>query len=566
MNPSDWIKAAALVMQHKQDVAITETDQLSSMPLSQIAMDDSGPPVVHYGMHMPAVTSMLTSTDVHMHSSQQEDSYQQIIPGIPQHSLYPTLSSLSSEAVASQEEVQSLCDKVSKGLDKYLQDAEWHRALELNYFDNITSHTSEEPILEDAEQKTQSSKGNPSLAKHKSIKDIEVARNVLESLKLDTGHTSRQHSQVPTDADEQRQQITTSEDVDKDTDAQDGDGKHSVEDITTEPTPRHSEQPRTVFTYTDEVIMPTEKVGCTLVTNHLTQFLEDYPPSSDKQAFLNIYHMLSLLDKYLHDNPMQHTHCMSSNNEYVILLKYTIRLNIDLTALPTLWAVLSILLDTQDDTCEYVKCLQEGYNTQYKGKSGRYMLKLDKKLIEIQNHMYDSVRQNFDRVSGLHNNSSTPLQGQQDDQPVDITIPENAIDDDVIDIRTIYPPWSLDTNDMCDSTQIANDKSIKDIRDEICKDIPLKTEINKPYIDNIDAYNRDRHVITTLLCDRLDLSQNSLLEAQQVRVAVKHTDRIQEFPEHLRRISLGEEIENISYAIIDRNTKFYSTSRWYCGQ
>ena len=39
---------------------------------------------------------------------------------------------------------------------------------------------------------------------------------------------------------------------------------------------------------------------------------------------------------------------MSSDNEYVILLKYTIRLNIDLTAFPTLWAVLSILLDTQD--------------------------------------------------------------------------------------------------------------------------------------------------------------------------------------------------------------------------
>ena len=77
MNPSDWIKAATLVTQHKQEAAITETDQLSSMLLSRIAMDDSGPPVVHYGMHMPSVTSTLTGTDVHMHSLQQEDSYQQ---------------------------------------------------------------------------------------------------------------------------------------------------------------------------------------------------------------------------------------------------------------------------------------------------------------------------------------------------------------------------------------------------------------------------------------------------------------------------------------------------------
>ena len=227
----------------------------------------------------------------------------------------------------------------------------------------------EELILEDAEQTTQSSKGNPSVAKQKSIKDIDVAGNVLESLKLDTSHTSRQHSQVRTHSDEQHQQIMTSEDVEQDTDAQHEDGKHSVEDITREPTPRHSEQPHTMFTCTDEVIMPTKKVGCTLVTNHITQFLEDYPQSSDKQAFLDIYHMLSLLDKYVHDNPTQHTHCMSSDNEYVILLKYAICLNIDLTVFPTLWAVLSILLDTQDDKCEYIKCLQEGYSTQYKSKS-----------------------------------------------------------------------------------------------------------------------------------------------------------------------------------------------------
>ena len=135
---SDWIKAATLVTQHKQEATTAEMDQLSSMPLSQIAIDDSGPPIVHYGMHMPIAASTSTGTDVHTHSSQQEDSYQQIIPGIPQGSLYPTLSSLSSGAVASNDEVQSLHDKVSKGLDKYLQDVEQCHALEVNYFDDIT--------------------------------------------------------------------------------------------------------------------------------------------------------------------------------------------------------------------------------------------------------------------------------------------------------------------------------------------------------------------------------------------------------------------------------------------
>ena len=123
MNLSDWIKAAALVMQQKQEAAISDTDQLSSMPLSQLAMDDSGPPVVHYGKHMPTATSTPTCKEIHTQGSQQEDSYQQIIPGIPQGSLYPTLSSLSSEEVTSQE-AQTLRDKVSTGLEKYLQDAE----------------------------------------------------------------------------------------------------------------------------------------------------------------------------------------------------------------------------------------------------------------------------------------------------------------------------------------------------------------------------------------------------------------------------------------------------------
>ena len=266
--------------------------------------------------------------------------------------------------------------------------------------------------------------------------------------------------------------------------------------------------------------------------------------------------MLSLLDKYLYDHPKQHTHCMSSDNEYVTLLKYAIHLHIDLTTFPTLWAVLSILLDTQDGKCKYVKCLQEEYNTYFEDKPRRYMLKLERKLVEIQNCKYDSVTQNFDRVSGLHGNGSSPLQGQEDDQPVEVTIPENAIDDDDRDMRTIYPLSSLATYDMYDNIQIANDKNMKDIRDEICKDMPLKADINKPYIDNIDAHNRDRHLINTSLSDRLDLCQNSLLGAQQVRVAVKHTDQIPEFPEHLRQIRLGEEIENISCATADRNVSF----------
>ena len=76
MNPLDWRKAATLVTQHKQEAAMAEMDQLSSKPLSQIAIDDSNPMVVHYGSDVPVAASIPTGTITHVHSSQQEDSYQ----------------------------------------------------------------------------------------------------------------------------------------------------------------------------------------------------------------------------------------------------------------------------------------------------------------------------------------------------------------------------------------------------------------------------------------------------------------------------------------------------------
>ena len=113
---------------------------------------------------------------------------------------------------------------------------------------------------------------------------------------------------------------------------------------------------------------------------------------------------------------------------------------------------------------------------------------------------------------------------QEDDQTIEASTPENAIDDDVVDIMKIYPPWSTDTNDLNDIDQMTNYKSTKDIRDEIRKDTPQKTESNKPYIDNLETYNRDRQLIIASLSNRLDLGQNSLPGAQQVSAANKHTN------------------------------------------
>ena len=215
--------------------------------------------------------------------------------------------------------------------------------------------------------------------------------------------------------------------------------------------------------------------------------------------------------------------------------------------------VLSILLDTQDGNLEYVKFVQEEYNRYYADKSIKHMVNLEMKSIEIQNHMHDSVTHDFDRVSDFNDNGLSPLQGQQDGQPEGVNRAENAIDNDVVDIITLYPPWSTDTNDRCDNNQVASDRNRKEIQDELYKDTPVKTENNKPNIDNIDAYNRYRALITKSLSDRLDLGQYSLPREQQVRVAVKLANQMTKISEHLRQISFSEEIESTSYEEIDRN-------------
>ena len=183
MNPSDWRKAVTLVTQHKQEAAMAETDQLSS----EIAIDESGLPVVHYGSPMPVTPSTPTGTISHSHSSWQEDSYQ-IIPGIPQGSLYPTLSSLSSGLVASDTNEHSLHNKVTKGLDQYLQDTEQLHASEANYFDDTVRPTNTSPMSVMEEQVNQTSQNNLHTAKQEFTDETESATNIPESLKADTGH------------------------------------------------------------------------------------------------------------------------------------------------------------------------------------------------------------------------------------------------------------------------------------------------------------------------------------------------------------------------------------------
>ena len=109
-------------------------------------------------------------------------------------------------------------------------------------------------------------------------------------------------------------------------------------------------KPLTTAFVSADVHISTEKVSCLQVTTQLKEFFNHFPPESKEKAFEQIYEMLQVLDAYLRDNPKQHIHCMSPDSEYVSLIMYAVTIEIDLCNFSAIWAVLSILLDTQSNT------------------------------------------------------------------------------------------------------------------------------------------------------------------------------------------------------------------------
>ena len=160
-------------------------------------------------------------------------------------------------------------------------------------------------------------------------------------------------------------------------------------------------KPLTTAFVSSNVCIPTEKVGCLQVTNQLREFLNHFPLESKEKAFKQIYKILQVLEAYLMDNPQQHIHCMSPDNEYVSLIMYTFTIEIDLCIFLAIWAVLSILLDTQSNTLQHVKSLQQVMNNYYDMYPMDIMSRLEHQASITMKAMYDSINNdNFDNISG----------------------------------------------------------------------------------------------------------------------------------------------------------------------
>ena len=183
-------------------------------------------------------------------------------------------------------------------------------------------------------------------------------------------------------------------------DSEDEQFNTAIDDISDDPMIVMGKPLTTAFVSVN-VCIPTKKVGCLQVTNQLTEFLIYFPPESKEKAFEQIYEILQVLNAYLIDNPQQHIHCMSPDNEYVSLIMYAITIEIDLCDFLAIWAVLSILLDTQSNTLQHVKSFQQVVNNYYGKCPTDVMSELEQQASIIMKAMYDSINnEHSDSVSG----------------------------------------------------------------------------------------------------------------------------------------------------------------------
>ena len=204
-------------------------------------------------------------------------------------------------------------------------------------------------------------------------------------------------------------------------------------------------KPVTTAFISDQVGIPTEKVGCLQVTRQLQVFLDQYPPKSTEKAFEHIYQILQVLDKYLVKNLKQHQHCMSPDSEYITLIMYATKLEIDLCNFLAIWAVLSILLDTKSNDLQYVQCLQQVVDDYYDTHSKEAMMQLEQQAFKILDIMYDSMtKHNFDSVSDAVDRVSDAVDRVSDGVDRDL---------DKVNTNNIKPTYDNDSDTNTGSTK-----------------------------------------------------------------------------------------------------------------
>ena len=335
--------------------------------------------------------------------------------------LYPTLAADGSLSTPAVDDCSMLDRQITSKLDKYLQEAAEKHERDDNYYGGRQVSTS----TSDSQQEANFLEDNNAGSNEEDNDPI-----IPESHEKDTGthHFSPSDHQIqPQDEldtileeEEEPQMEEQPDPADQDTLVFTSDESkekpfNTAIDTTSDDSTIVMGKPVTTAFISDQVHIPTKKVGCLQVTSQLQEFLDHFPPKSVKKAFRQIYQILQLLDKYLIDNLKQHQYCMSPDSEYILLISYATKPEIDLSNFLAIWAVLSILLDTKSNDLQYVQNLQQVVDNYYDKCTTEAMTQLEQQGSEILEVMYDSVtKQNFDSVSDDVDNVSDAVDSNTD--------------------------------------------------------------------------------------------------------------------------------------------------------
>ena len=464
MNASSWKKAVDLVAKmtpanpQAQAAAMAASQQLESLPLSTLSIGDSGLPQVTYDSQQPIATSTPQATST-VASETPTETYHQILSSMSDH-LYPTLIADGSLTTYVPDKHGTLQTQLTSEVDKYLQEAVERREREVNYFDgwhmamNTASEQQKADLVELDEE------------------------NIPELINQDTStygeihaeHYIRYHNDLETIPEENDENPMTAQgDIDEiDTivytqeELDDEPFNMAIDDSSKDPTIVMGKPVTTAF-ISEDIHVPTEKVGCLQVTSQLKEFLKHFQPESKEKAIEQIYKILQTLDAYLIDNPQQHLYCMSPDSEYVSLIMYAIKIEIDLCNFLAIWAVLSILLDTQSNELRHVKTLQQVVDEYYDKCPTKVMSRLEHQATDIMNAMYDSIiNDNFDSVSDYTDRFSGAVDNDYDrDDKDNDDMPYDKDNDDM--------PYDKDNDDMPygkDNDDMPYDKDNDDMPDE----------------------------------------------------------------------------------------------------
>ena len=392
--------------------------------------------------------------------------------------LYPTLIVDGSLSTHVSDNHGTLQDQITSEVDKHLQEAAERHGRDVNYFDgwhmatNTASQQQKADFVEHDEEEVLESNGQ------------DTGENGAQNVESDIPYYDKLETIPEEDEDEDGDpQIATKQDIDdldmivyNPEESEEEPFNMAINYTSKDPTIVMGKTVTTAFV-SDDVRISTEKVGCLQVTSKLQEFLNHFPPESKEKAFEQIYQILQVLDAYLIDNPQQHLSCISPDSEYISLIMYTTKLKIDLGNFPAIWAVLSILFDTQSNKLQYVKNLQQVVNDYYDKHPTEVMSRLEHQITDIMNEMYDSITDdNFDSVSDYTDRVSGAVDNDYDRNDNDKMLYDTDNDEMPYDNDDNQMPYEYGNDNDTAITEVKNDRNMTN--DEL-KNIGIKDMV--PY-------------------------------------------------------------------------------------